>query len=148
MAVRLTALTWDGSVNLRANGLFGWIDMGLFDGLDVRGRDDTLLGQDGEFIRNRKWYVRKIIVGINVQGQGTTVDDRANDYIAKRVTLEADFTLKSVKNLAATLLNTDVYTIAARPVAVDWEEFVGAPDFGRLIVALEAKGDPPNWTVT
>jgi hypothetical protein len=127
-------------------GFIVWIRSGLFDGTEPRGRDDTLIGIDGLFQRNRKPSRRGIVLEGFVGGVGAGYDAALSDYYDKRADLEAWFPVDARVTLEAELSDGRTASIVALtlPPGVVADEPV--PGACELTIMLESI--VPVWTWT
>lgn len=143
-AVALTSLSWrghdihiDAIYSQNVGGVYLWIASGLFDGVEVRGRDSTLIGVDGLFARNRRQSRRKIELKGRVRGTD------AGDYVERRENLEDWFDYTVRGDLVAGLPDGRTATINALPLNILPDELTVRE--ARLSIELESIA--PGWAI-
>jgi hypothetical protein len=123
-------------------GIFMEITAGLFDGLEVIGQDQPLLGADGVFPRPRRIRRRKVtLVGIIGPDDGTPT--RAS-WIDNIETAEALFDPHLYGDLVATLPNATTRTLEVRPEAAPLITF--EQDLQATISVVLLSRTTPAWT--
>lgn len=114
--VAIIGLTYRGTdLQTMPPGIFMELTSGLFDGLELVGQDQPLLGADGVFPRPRRIRRRKVtLVGLIYPTDGTPT--RAS-WMTNLTTAEALFDPHQYGDLVATLPNATTRTLSVRPEA-------------------------------
>lgn len=124
-------------------GIFLEITQGLNDTPEVRGRDVTVPGLDGQIARNRKSHEMKLVLTGQVMGNGATEALRRSDYRTQVKFLRVLFSPKRQPALLrAPLEDGTIQSISARPLNSIWNEVV-ASEFAYLSVELVSVD--PDW---
>jgi hypothetical protein len=145
--VVLTNLTFGGNdVYEDSLGCRIWIMSGLFDAVEVRGRDDTLLGVDGLFQRNRKPSRRRIELAGFVAGSGADQTAQLADFYTRRTNLESWFAPTVRRTLLATLSDGRTASIVA--LTLPPGVLANEPVPGAAEVTISLESIVPNWTWT
>lgn len=125
-------------------GLFFWIERGLWEPAEVRGRDDVLLGAAGRQRRNRVRDRRRIIVRGVVLGDGATLSDQLTDYQTAMQDLRDLLDPTDYGVLQADLNDGTTLEINAWPLP-DWGVAEIGPTASALTIGFESVD--PDWAV-
>lgn len=97
------------------------VTSGLFDGLEVRGRDSTVPGLVGQVPRLRLGHQRIIVAQGIVNGTGTDEADGRADLLATRAAMDVLMSPdQDPYDLIVTMEDGSTATISARPQRIEW----------------------------
>ena len=137
-------VTYDGTDVTDLTGIFlcQVVRGGPGEGPTVSGKDQTVPGAEGVFVRNRKKRTRTIELRGWVRGIASSESTDRNDYWDNRAALEALF---DPTDTATLVIDTGAatFSITARPMpSPKFDEVV--PSFAYVSVVLEST--EPDWT--
>lgn len=143
-APAILGLTFDGTDVQDTDGLFLQIISGLFDGLDVRGKDVVVPYLAGQVPRARRADTRRILLVGWCRGSGSTQDDRVLSYRAERANMMNLFDVTAMPaTLEVTYPDASTKSISARTLNLVATEDVLA-EFAT--VSIELLSTDPDWT--